>query len=85
MGAYEVVLDRENDVEHTSSVEPHPTLGLDETTWTTGMSFALPFFKVDLAYLYDLAQARTNDVFGKRNVSLIGTLNFDYERLFSKR
>jgi len=35
--------------------------------------------------LWNLAQARTNDVFGKRNVSLIATINFDYERLYKKR
>ena len=94
------LLDRSNDVEGTSSLEPHPTIGLeqtlvqkhvwvraglDETTWTTGMSVALPFFKIDLAYLWNLAQARTGDVFGNRNVSLIATINFDYERLFKKR
>ncbi len=69
-----------DDVEGTSSLDPHPTIGveqtlvqkhvwvrggLDETTWTTGMSVALPFFKIDLAYLWNLAQSRTNDVFGK--------------------
>lgn len=36
-------------------------------------------FKLDLAYLYNLAAARTGNIFGKRNTSLIGTLVFDYE------
>ena len=36
--------------------------------------------KVDLAGLYNLAQARTADVFGKRNISVIATVNFDYAR-----
>ena len=31
------------------------------------------------AHLRDLAAARTADVFGRRNTSLIGTLGFDYE------
>ncbi len=59
-------------------------LDVNETTWTTGVSLALGVFKLDLAYLYNLGAARTYndtaDVFGKRNTSLIGTLNFDYER-----
>lgn len=53
--------------------------GLDETTRTTGMSVTFGKFKLDLAYLYNLAAARTADIFGKRNTSLIGTLGFDYE------
>jgi hypothetical protein len=89
-----VVLDRSNAVEHTKTFDLHPTLGveqalvpkrvwaragLDETTWTTGMSVAAKPFKIDLAYLYNLAAARTADVFGKRNASLIATIGFDYE------
>ncbi len=88
-------LDRSNTLEHTASFAVHPTVGveqalvpkrvwaragLDETTWTTGMSLAFGAFKIDLAYLYNLAEARTADVFGKRNTSLIGTLGFDYEK-----
>ncbi len=92
-----VVLDRSNQVDHTQTVTPNPTVGieqvlvpkrvwvrggLDETTVTTGMSVAVGPFKLDLAYLYNLAAARTGDVFGQRNASLIGTLGFDYARLF---
>ncbi len=40
-------------------------------------------FKIDLAYLYNLAAARTADVFGKRNTSLIGTIAFDYGKLLT--
>ncbi len=95
-----VVLDRSNDNDGTSSVVPHPALGieqtlvqkrvwarigLDETTWTSGMSFAFSYFKIDLAYLWNLAEARTGDTFGKTNVSFIGTLNFDYARFLSKK
>jgi hypothetical protein len=91
-----VALDRSNEVEHTTSFVINPTVGveqmlarrrvwvragLDETTWTTGMSAAFGPFKIDLAYLYNLAAARTADVFGKRNSSLIGTIGFDYTRL----
>jgi hypothetical protein len=94
-----VALDRSNTVEHTTSFALNPTVGieqalvekrvwarggLDETTWTTGMSVAFGPFKIDVAYLYNLAAARTADVFGKRNASLIGTLGFDYLKLLSK-
>jgi hypothetical protein len=95
-----VALDRSNGVEHTKTFDVHPTLGveqtlvphrvwaragLDETTWTTGMSLAVRPFKIDLAYLYNLAAARTADVFGHRNASLIATIGFDYSTLTSSR
>lgn len=95
-----VGLDRSNELEHTTTFAVSPTVGveqalvakrvwarvgLDETTWTTGMSWAFGPFKIDLAYLYNLASARTADVFGKRNTSLIGTLGFDYAKLISHK
>lgn len=49
------------------------------------MSVAFAPFKIDLAYLYNLATARTADVFGKRNTSLIATIGFDYETLFKRK
>ncbi len=94
-----VALERSNGVENTSTFVVHPTLGveqalvkkrvwaragLDETTWTTGLGLHSGAFKVDAAYLYNLASARTADVFGKRNTSLIVTLGFDYEKLIPK-
>ncbi|MGZ3454462.1 MAG: hypothetical protein ACXVEF_32950 [Polyangiales bacterium] len=93
-------LDRSNGLEDTKTFDVHPTVGaeqvlvrkkvwvragLDETTWTGGMSVASGAFKLDLAYLRNLAAARTNDVFGKRNVSFIGTLGFDYEKYLAGR
>jgi hypothetical protein len=95
-----VALDRSNEVEHTTTFAVNPTVGveqslipkrvwaragLDETTWTSGMSVAFGPFKIDIAFLYNLAAARTADVFGKRNASLIGTLGFDYAKSFSKK
>ena len=79
-----------------TTFEVHPTIGaeqalvprkvwaragLDETTWTTGMSVAAKPFKIDVAYLYNLAAARTGDIFGKRNTSLIVTINLSYEAM----
>ena len=93
-----VALDRSNGLEGTSTFDVRPTLGaeqalvpkrvwaragLDETTWTTGMSVTWKPIKLDLAYLYNLASARTADVFGRHNTSLIATINFDYETAFS--
>jgi hypothetical protein len=95
-----VALDRSNDVEHTTTFAVSPTVGveqalvpkrvwiragLDETTITTGMGASFGPFKVDLAYLFNLASARTGDVFGKQNTSLIGTLAFDYAKAFLKQ
>jgi hypothetical protein len=93
-------LDRSDAVAWTSSFNLYPTVGveqalvrghvwaragLDETTWTTGMSVALSPIKIDVAYLYDIAAARTGDVFGQRNTSLIATLNFNYEAVLSRK
>jgi hypothetical protein len=93
-----VALDRSNEVDHTSSFGVYPTLGaeqelvrrrvwvragLDETTGTTGMSVAFGPFKLDVAYLYNLAAARTGNIFGTRNASIIATVGFDYARLLT--
>jgi hypothetical protein len=87
------VLDRYNGIEDSKLLKAAPTVGaeqalvpkkvwvragLDETTWGGGMSVKLGDFKLDLAYLHDMAASRTNDVFGKRNVAFFGTLNYDY-------
>ncbi len=93
-------LDRSDGVAGTASFNLYPTVGieqalvpkciwaragLDETTWTTGMSVALAPIKVDLAYLYNIAAARTGDVFGQRNTSLVATINFNYEKALAKK
>lgn len=95
-----VGLDRTNTLEHTTTFDLRPAAGaeqvlvkkkvwvrggLDETTGTTGFSVALAPIKIDVAYLYNLAASRTGDVFGKRNTSLIATVNFDYESLLVKK
>lgn len=93
-------LDRSNGLEGTTTFDVRPTVGaeqalvpkrvwvrggLDETTWTAGGSFALSPLKIDVAYLYNLASARTADVFGKRNTSLILTVNLQYDALLRKK
>jgi hypothetical protein len=91
-----VVLERNNGLEGTETVTPGPTvgveqalvpkkvwarIGLDEATWGGGMSAKLGPFKVDLAYLHNMAATRTSDVFGKKNVAFFGTLTYDYAGL----
>ena len=88
-----VGLDRHNAIEGTSTFDVEPTLGVeqaiiptrvwvrggrDETTWTSGMSVRVASFKVDLAYMWNLAAIRTADVFGKRNAGLFLTFTYHY-------
>lgn len=87
-------LDRYSALDATSSFKAAPTIGaeqalvakhwwlragLDETTWTFGTSGAFWPFKLDIAVLRNLGVARTNDVFGKRNVGAFATMTFEYE------
>jgi hypothetical protein len=91
-----VVLDRSSAIDGTKTLKVGPTVGieqalvpkkvwlragLDETTWGGGMSAKIGAFKLDLAYLHDMAAARTLDTFGKKNVAFFGTLTFDYAGL----
>ncbi len=94
------VLDRSNALEHSSSFQPYPTVGieqllwpshlwlragLDETTWTAGFSFGWSPLKLDFAFLYNLAAARIGDVFGKQSASFFFTLNFDLEAILKMK
>jgi len=93
-------LDRSNGLEGTSTFGVRPTIGaeqalvqkrvwvragLDETTWTSGFSVAFRPIKIDVALLQNLAAARTQDIFGKRNTSLIATIGFEYDALLAKK
>ena len=88
-------LDRYNELDGTSSFRVAPTIGaeqaivrhhlwvragLDETTWTFGVSAAASPFKLDVALLRNLAAERTGDVFGQSNLGAFATLTVDYER-----
>jgi hypothetical protein len=94
------ILDRYDGVADNKTLKVGPTVGieqalvpkrvwaragLDETTWGGGMSVKVASFKLDLAYMHDMAAARTNDVFGKKNVAFFGTLTYDYGSLFRKQ
>jgi hypothetical protein len=88
-------LDRYNELDAKSSFKVAPTVGaeqaiirkhlwvragLDETTWTFGVSGALSPFRLDVAVLRNLAADRTGDIFGKSNVGAFATLTVEYER-----
>jgi hypothetical protein len=88
-----VVLDRINGLDGSRFTKGEPTAGVeqavvsdrlwlragrDESTWTGGLSFRRTPLRVDLAYLRNLAEVRTQDVFGRRNDSIIGTLTLAY-------
>lgn len=93
-------LDRSDAVDGTSTFQVAPTVGaeqaiveghlwvragLDETTWTFGMSAALTPFKLDIAMLRDLGVERTGGVFGRSNLGGLATLTVDYERISGRR
>ena len=53
-------------------------IGLDERTWTTGLSLRARPLTIDLAYVYGVASSRLDDVFGQRSASLLVALRLDY-------
>ena len=88
-------LDRYNELDATTTFKVAPVVGaeqalvrkrlwiragLDETTWTFGVSGAVSPFKLDVAVLRNLAAERTGDVFGKSNLGAFATLTVEYER-----
>ena len=86
-------LDRHNALDATSTFAVAPTVGaeqavvkrhlwlragLDETSWTFGVSGAVRPFKLDVAVLRNMAAERTGDIFGKSNLGAFATLTYDY-------
>jgi hypothetical protein len=55
-------------------------IGLDETSPTAGITYRFSPFKLDIAYVHDLAKARVGDLFGTRSDSLLATLTFDFAK-----
>jgi hypothetical protein len=51
--------------------------GLDERTWTTGLSLRARPVTLDVAYVYGIALSRIDEVFGQRNASLLASLRLD--------
>ena len=51
--------------------------GLDERTWTTGLSLRARPVTIDVAYVYGIALSRIDEVFGQRNASLLASVRVD--------
>jgi len=52
--------------------------GLDESSPGAGFTMKYPAFKLDVAYIHNLARERVGDLFGANSQSLIVTLTYDY-------
>jgi len=52
--------------------------GLDETSPTAGITYKFSPFKLDIAYVHDMAKARVGDLFGTTSDSILATLTFDF-------
>ena len=90
------LLDRNNSIEHRRITELRPNLGveqafwkrafvvragLDETSYTAGVSVKVRPVNLDVAYVYNLGQARVGTLFGTTTHSVLTTLTLDYARL----
>jgi hypothetical protein len=51
--------------------------GLDERTWTTGLSLRARPLTIDVAYVYGIALSRIDELFGQRNASLLASVRVD--------
>lgn len=86
-------LERRNAVSGTHTVFYHPNLGfeqallqgrmvprfgLDETSPTAGFSYLFPPFKMEFAYVNNMAKSRVHDLFGQTSNSFLVTFTIDY-------
>jgi hypothetical protein len=55
-------------------------VGLDETSPTAGLTYRFSPFKLDIAYVHDMAKARVGDLFGITSDSILATLTFDFAK-----
>lgn len=53
--------------------------GLDESSPGAGFTAKFAAFKLDVAYIHNMARERVGDLFGANSQSLIMTLNFNYQ------
>jgi len=88
-------LERRNDLAGTSTLVYHPNLGfeqallesrltlrfgVDETSPTAGFSWKFSRFKLDSAYVGNMARSRVGNLFGTRSNSILFTFTVDYGR-----
>lgn len=52
--------------------------GLDETSPTAGLSLRFDRYKLDAAYVHDMAESRVGDLFGSNSQSVLFTFTIDY-------
>jgi hypothetical protein len=93
-------LERRNALAGTHTVAYHPNLGfeqilrdgrvglrfgLDETSPTAGFSLKFSRYKLDAAYVHNMAQSRTRGLFGPNSNSVLVTLTVSYRRAKGKR
>ena len=86
-------LERRNAVSATHTVFYHPNLGfeqallegrlvprfgLDENSPTAGLSYLFAPFKLDFAYVNNMAKSRVHDLFGQTSNSFLLTFTIDY-------
>lgn len=86
-------LERHDDINATHSVNYRPNLGfeqqlfdgrlalrggLDETSPTAGLTFKFAPFRLDVAYVYDMALGRVGNLFGTHSNSVFFALTLDY-------
>jgi len=55
--------------------------GVDETSPTAGLSARFPPFKLDIAYVRNMARNRVGELFGTRSNSILATFTLDYDAL----
>ena len=56
-------------------------LGVDETSPTAGLSAKFAPFKLDVAYVRNMARNRVGELFGTRSNSILATFTLDYNAL----
>lgn len=88
-------LERRNAINGTHTLVYHPNLGVeqalfksrltlrggvDETSPTAGLTVTIARFKLDSAYVDNMARGRVGNLFGTHSNSLLFTLTYDYGR-----
>src|SRR5579864_248448 len=92
-------LERRNSLAGTHTVAYHPNLGfeqvlrdgrvalrfgLDETSPTAGLSLKFSRYKLDAAYIHNMAQSRVRGLFGPDSNSVLLTFTVNYRRAKGK-
>jgi hypothetical protein len=88
-------LEKRNALAGTHTVAYHPNLGfdqllrnghlalrfgLDETSPTAGLSLKFSRYKLDAAYVHNMAESRVHNLFGENSNSVLVTFTVDYQR-----